>query len=81
MQALEAAVNAWMEADRPRIRHMNQSIRDQHILLSFVYEEGRELEGRVAVQAQTGALPRFFDEEFLDDRPTNPHIPATTPIH
>jgi len=86
MSALEAMVNAWMEADHPRIRHVCQSMRGEHILLSFVYEETRELEERVFTQAQTtSALPRFFDDDFpeerpfSEERPTNPRIPATPP--
>lgn len=77
MSALEVLVNAWMEAEHPRIRHMSQSIRGKHILLSFVYEEGRELEQRTALQ--TSALPRFFDDDFVDERPTGARIPATPP--
>ncbi len=79
MSALEAMVNAWMEAERPRIRHVCQSMRGEHILLSFVYEETRELEQRVSVQTQANPLPRFFDEEYTEERPTNPRIPATPP--
>jgi hypothetical protein len=80
MSALEAMVNAWMETDHPRIRHVCQSIRGEHILLSFVFEETRELEERVFTQAQTtSSLPRFFDDEFPEERPTNPHIPAPPP--
>jgi len=78
MTALEAIINAWMEAERPRIRHACQSIRGNHILLSFVYEDTRELEQRVA--AQTAAvIPRFFDDDFVDERPTGARIPATPP--
>jgi hypothetical protein len=83
MAALEAMVNAWMEGERPRIRQMCQNIRDQHILLSFVYEDAHELESRVSTQtsvtAITGAFPRIFDDEKVDDRPTSPSIPATPP--
>lgn len=80
MSALEAMVNAWMEADHPRIRHVCQCMRGEHILLSFVYEETRELEERVFTQTQTtSALPRFFDDDFPEERPTNPRIPATPP--
>ncbi len=83
MSALEAMVNAWMESEQPRVRHMSQSMRGEHILLSFVYEETKELELRVATQAQTGAtgsFPRFFDDEAVgEDRPTSPRIPATPP--
>jgi hypothetical protein len=80
MSALEAVVNAWMESEHPRIRHFAQCIRGEHILLSFVYEDTREIEQRVAVQTQaTGAQPRFFDDEFIEEHPTNPRIPATPP--
>ena len=82
ISALEAMVNAWMEGDRPRIRQMCQTMRGEHVLLSFVYEDSRELEQRVTAQTQagiTGSFPRFFDEELNEDRPTNPRVPATPP--
>ncbi len=83
MSALEAMVNAWMESEQPRVRHMAQTIRGEHILLSFVYEETKELELRVANQAQTGAtgsFPRFFDDDLVgEEHSTNPRIPATPP--
>jgi hypothetical protein len=78
MHALEQLVNAWMEAEHPRIRHMSQSVRGEHILLSFVYEDMHELEQRVIAQTQT-ALPRYFDDDFIDERPTGGRIPATPP--
>lgn len=83
VSALEAMVNAWMEGEQPRVRHMCQTMRGEHILLSFVYEETRELELRVATQAQTGvtgSFPRFFDDDVVgEERPTSPRIPATPP--
>lgn len=80
LSALEAVVNAWMESEHPRIRHVCQSIRGEHILLSFVYEEAHEIEQRISAQNQaTSPLPRFFDDEFNEERPTNPSIPATLP--
>ena len=80
MSALEAMVNAWMESEHPRIRQTCQSVRGEHILLSFVYEDTRELEQRVTLQTQaTTALPRFFDDEIAEENPTNPRIPATPP--
>lgn len=78
MNSLEQLVNVWMEEEHPRIRHMCQNVRGEHILLSFVYEETRELEQRVAAHTQT-ALPRYFEEDFVDDRPTGGRIPATPP--
>lgn len=79
MSALEAIINTWMEAERPRIRHVCQSMRGEHILLSFVYEETRELEQRASVQAQVSASPRFFEDDYIEERPTGPRIPATPP--
>jgi hypothetical protein len=79
MSVLEATINAWMEEERPRIRHVCQSMRGEHILLSFVYEEARELEQRASARVETAALPRFFDDDFVDERPTGARIPATPP--
>ncbi len=83
MSALEAMVNAWMEVEQPRVRHMCQTMRGEHILLSFVYEDTRELEQRVATQSQasiTSSFPRFFDDEVVgEEHPTSPRIPATPP--
>ena len=79
MSALEEMVNAWMEAEHPRIRHICQTMRGNHILLSFVYEETRELEQRVSARTQSAAIPRFYDDEYADERPTNPQIPITSP--
>lgn len=78
MNSLEQLVNTWMEEEHPRIRHMCQSVRGEHILLSFVYEETHELEQRVAAQTQA-TLPRYFEDDFVDDRPTSGRIPATPP--
>jgi hypothetical protein len=79
MSALEGMVNAWMEAEHPRIRHTCQTMRGDHILLSFVYEDTRELEQRISAHTQTATLPRLFDDDYADERPTNPQIPITSP--
>lgn len=80
ISALEVIINAWMEEAHPRIRHMCQSVRGEHIVLSFVYEDTRELEQRIASQTGvTGSFPRFIDDDYRDDRPTSPHIPVTPP--
>jgi len=82
MAALEAMINAWMEEEHPRIRHMCQSVRADHILLCFVYEDSRELEHRVSAQTQTGitgGFPKIFEEDYMEERPTSPRIPATPP--
>ncbi len=83
MSALEEMVNAWMDEEQPRVRHMCQTMQGEHILLSFVYEDTHELVQRVATQTQTGAtgsFPRFFDDEVVgEEHPTSPRIPATPP--
>ena len=79
MRALEHLVNAWIEVEHPRIRQMCQTMRGEHILLSFVYEETRDLEQRTTAQTSTSAFPRYFEEDFVDDRPTGARIPATPP--
>lgn len=82
LAALEATVNAWMEGERPRIRHMCQTMRGEHIVLSFVYEDTRQLEQRVSSQAQmgtTGGFPRLFDDDYTEELPTSPRVPATPP--
>ena len=76
MSVLEGMVNAWMEAERPRIRHVCQTMRGDHILLSFVYEDTRELEQRLAAPAH---VSRFFDDDYTEERPTNPQIPIISP--
>src|SRR5260370_22281529 len=81
MSGVEAMVNAWMEAEHPRIRHVCQRIRGEHILLRFVYEVTRELEQRVTAQAQT-TLSRYFDDDYVDERPTRSRVPvAPPPVH
>lgn len=75
-------VNSWMERERPRIRHVCQSMRGEHILLSFVYEDTRELEQRIPTHTQagiTGSFPRLIDGENIEERPTSPRIQATPP--
>jgi hypothetical protein len=79
MSALEAVVNAWMEEEHPRIRHCCQTMRGEHILLSFVYEDSHELEQRVAAQAQFRHPGLGIYEGEYEQPPTNPHIPAVPP--
>ena len=82
MSALEAMINAWMEIEHPRIRHVCQSMRGEHILLSFVYEVTREVEQRVATQSQSSLVSRYFEDDYVDERPTGSRIPiAPPPVH
>jgi hypothetical protein len=82
MATLEEVVNTWMDEERPRIRQMCQCTRGEHIVLSFVYEDVHELEQRISAQTQTGitgGFPRLFPDDFAEDRPTSPRVPATPP--
>jgi hypothetical protein len=82
MSALESMINAWMESEHPRIRHVCQSMRGEHILLSFVYEVTREVEQRVATQSQSSLVSRYFEDDYVDERPTGSRIPvAPPPVH
>jgi len=82
MSALEAIINAWMEVEHPRIRHVCQSMRGEHILLSFVYEVTQEVEQRVATQSQSSLVSRYFEDDYVDERPTGSRIPiAPPPVH
>ena len=78
--ALESMINAWMETERPRIRYMSQTMRGDHVILSFVFKESRELERRVSAHAQTSPLPRFFDDDdFIEDHPSSARLPSIQP--
>ena len=79
MSALESIINAWMEIENPRIRHVCQSMRGEHILLSFVYEVTGEVEQRVTTQSQTSLVSRYFEEDYVDERPTGSRIPIAPP--
>lgn len=63
VQRLEASVNDWMEKRHPRIRMMTQSPRGEHILLSFVYEEGTDSERPLAKKV---AVPDIFERTMED---------------
>ena len=82
MAELESMINAWMESEHPRIRHVCQSMRGEHILLSFVYEVTRETEQRVTIQAESSLVSRYFEDDYVDERPTGSRIPvAPPPVH
>ena len=79
MYALESMINAWMESEHPRIRHVCQSMRGEHILLSFVYEVTRELDQRATTLAQTTPMSRYFEDDYVDERPTGSRIQVAPP--
>jgi hypothetical protein len=54
-------------------------MRGEHILLSFVYEVTREAEQRVATQTQTSLVSRYFEDDYVDERPTGSRIPVVPP--
>ncbi len=67
--SLEAKVNAWIEAERPRIRLMCQTSIGESVLLSFVFEVSSDLEDQVAKAAT--AVPEVF-QDTLENTPLDP---------
>jgi hypothetical protein len=59
----EQAVNMWLEASQPHIKHMAQSALGEHLILSFVYDDAH---GHVAVAQHAVAIPEVFEEELQD---------------
>src|SRR6185312_11517506 len=58
IQLLEAKVNAWIEADRPRIRLMCQTPIGNEVLLSFAFEFISEVDDQPAISIT--AVPDVF---------------------
>lgn len=71
-QLLEAKVNAWIEADRPRIRLMCQTPIGNQVVLSFVFEVISEVDDQPAISI--AAVPEAF-QDTLDDTPLDPNEP------
>ena len=74
---LEAIVNEWMQVQRPRIRLLAQSPRGDQIFLSFVYEEGSDVERD---RVSTAAVPEVFEATLEDldldpDEVDDPRLP------
>ena len=71
-QVLESRVNTWIEADHPRIRLMSQTVIDNQILLSFVFEIISEVDDQPAISIT--AVPEVF-QDTLEDTPLDPNEP------
>jgi hypothetical protein len=65
---LEALVNDWMQAEHPRIRLLAQTPRGDQIFLSFVYEDGSDVEHHLT---RAATVPEVF-ETTLDDSDLEP---------
>jgi hypothetical protein len=65
---LEVVINEWMQAQHPRIRLVAQPPRGDQIFLSFVYEDGSDVEHRLA---RSVAVPEVF-ETTLDEADLDP---------
>src|SRR5260370_7794660 len=79
VQRLEAAVNEWMERERPVILDVVQSPLGMHVLMSFLFEHEREndeLDERHATA--TAAVPDVF-QPTLEGTPPHPPNPAQSP--
>lgn len=75
--ALAAEVNAWLDAERPRILNFAQSAWDGVLVVSFVYE--LDVEETAAPLAEAAEVPRAFeqglDEAELDPSSETPLLP------
>lgn len=69
-QLLEARVNAWIEAEHPRIRLMSQTPLDNQVLLSFVFEIISEVDDQPAISIT--AVPEVY-QDTLEDTPLDPN--------
>ncbi len=74
LQSLEAKVNAWIEADRPRIRLMCQTPIGNQILLSFVFEVISEVDDQPALSIT--AVPEVY-QDMPEDTPLGPNEPPS----
>ncbi len=74
LQLLEARVNAWIEAEHPRIRLMSQTPIGNQVLISFVYEMISEVDDQPAISIT--AVPEVF-QDTLDDTPLDPNEPPS----
>ncbi|HLW02097.1 MAG TPA: hypothetical protein VKT82_25815 [Ktedonobacterales bacterium] len=72
IQLLEAKVNAWIEADHPRIRLMCQTPLGDEVLLSFAFEIISEVDDQPALSIT--AVPEVF-QDTLEDTPLDPNEP------
>ena len=59
----ERMVNDWLAAAQPQIRHMAQSSLGEHLVLSFVYDEGH---AKAALAEHAVAIPEVFEEQLQD---------------
>lgn len=70
---LEQAINSWLDADRPVIRQMTQSVSADRVVITFLYESGqRDAQSRAASAAVPEAFERGLDDAELepaDDEP------------
>ncbi len=72
IQLLEATINTWIEAERPRIRLMCQTPIGNEVLISFVFEVISEVDDQPAISIT--AVPEVF-QDTLDDTPLDPNEP------
>lgn len=69
LDRFEATINEWMQQQHPRIRHVAQSARGSHVLVSFVYEENTDSAPQLARKAAVPEVyERALEESDLDPR-------------
>lgn len=75
---LEAAVNEWLRADDPIIRHMAPATQGSHLVLTFLYEEGFAAQ-EVATAEASAEVPDVFGRE-LDGSDLDPSETDVPPL-
>lgn len=62
-QMLESAINKWLESAHPSIRQMTQSSSTEHVIVTFLYDDGqRDAQTRVA----SAVVPKAFEHSLSD---------------
>jgi hypothetical protein len=80
VQRLEAAVNEWMERERPVILDVVQSPLGAHVLISFLFEHERESDKQDERHASAVAeVPEIF-ERTLEGSELDPADPRDVPL-
>lgn len=80
VQRLEAAVNEWMERERPVILDVVQSPLGVHVLISFLFEHEREPDKQAERRASAMAeVPEVF-ERTLEGSELDPADPHDVPL-
>jgi hypothetical protein len=60
---LEAAINTWLERERPHIAHFAQTALGTDLILSFVFDDETAASSEMLAEETTG-VPDIFEQEM-----------------